>query len=90
MSGGAAQAVQGAALLCTIAALLSGGLALAVTRDARASLAVLLDLLTAAGLLRLALPPTPSRLLSAAAVVAVRRLLVVGLAAPSRRSGPGR
>jgi len=72
------QLLQTGALLCTAAALLSGALALLVTRKLGMALAVLLDLLLAAGLLRLALPPTPQRLLTAASLV-VRRLAGVGL-----------
>lgn len=73
------QLLQTGALLCTAAALVCGALALLVTRKFAMALAVLLDLLLAAGLLRLALPPTPQRLLTAASLVVVRRLAGVGL-----------
>ncbi len=67
------------ALLCTAAAIGCGLLALAVTRDVRIALAVLLDLLLAAGLLRLAGAPGAQQLLSTAAIVLVRRIVALGL-----------
>ncbi len=61
-------------------ALLAGALAFAVTWRLRTGLSVLLDLLLAAGLLRLAAEPTWTRILTAAAIVAVRKLVGFGLA----------
>jgi hypothetical protein len=51
----------------------------AAARDLRTGLAVLLDLLLAAGLLRLGLLRTWQDLAGAAALVAVRRLVAFGL-----------
>lgn len=60
-------------------ALGSALLALLVTRRWPTALTVLLDLLTAAGLLRLVGPPDWRRVLGAALVIAVRRLVGSGL-----------
>ncbi|HEY6744350.1 MAG TPA: hypothetical protein VI357_01400 [Mycobacteriales bacterium] len=83
--------LDAAALLVTGAALTAAAVVLAVTRRPRQALPVLLDLLTAAGLLRLAAEPEWHRLLSAAAIVALRHLLVLGLrpAGTARSAGPG-
>jgi hypothetical protein len=70
------------ALLLTAAALIAAGIALAASRRPRAALSVLLDLLTAAGLLRLAAEPDWHRLLTAAAVVALRHVIVLGFHSP--------
>jgi uncharacterized membrane protein len=64
-----------ASLLCVVAGLICGPLAAAVGRDVRAALKVALDLWMAAGLLRLALPPSASALLAAAAIIVVRQLV---------------
>lgn len=71
--------VRAAALLCTVMGLLAAGGVLAVTRDVRQALPVLLEFLTAAGLLRLGTARGWQALAAAAAIVLVRRLLVVGL-----------
>jgi hypothetical protein len=72
------------------AALVAGVLALARTRRPALALAVFLDLLLAAGLLRLAGDPGWPAIATAAAVVAVRRLIGVGLRAGGRAwSVPG-
>ncbi|MFI7427663.1 hypothetical protein ACIBPB_11825 [Micromonospora sp. NPDC049836] len=68
-----------ASLACVAAGLLAGLIALATTRDGRLALRVALDLWLAAGLLRLALPPSLDQLLSAAAIIAVRQLVGLGL-----------
>ena len=85
-----------AALAVTAAGILAAAVALLVTRRPRAALPVLLDLLTAAGLLRLAGTPHWGQLASAAAVVALRHLILLGLqpAHPGdddrlRATGPG-
>jgi hypothetical protein len=76
-------AVQGAgaalALLVTVAALVAGLLALVATRRPAAALPVLLDLLTAAGLLRLVGEPSWPALATAAAILVLRRLIGLGL-----------
>ncbi|WP_409333206.1 hypothetical protein [Trujillonella humicola] len=79
---------QAAALVVTAAALLAGALALAVTRDAAPALAVLLDLLLAAGLLRLTGAPGWGALATAAAVLALRHLIGYGLRLSRASSGP--
>ena len=70
------------------AALVAGALALARTRRPALALAVFLDLLLAAGLLRLAGDPGWQAIATAAAVVAVRRLIGVGLRAGGRTWSP--
>ncbi|MGY1690234.1 hypothetical protein [Geodermatophilus sp. SYSU D01105] len=78
----AATAVVAAALVC-------GVLALAVTRRPPLALTVFLDLLLAAGLLRLAGDPSWQALAVAAAVVALRRVVGAGLRT-ARRAWSGR
>lgn len=73
-----------AALGTGLAALLAGALALAVTRHPMAALGVLLDLLLAAGLLRLAGAPSWGAVATAAAIVGLRRLIGAGLHAGAR------
>ncbi|WP_432548122.1 hypothetical protein [Kineococcus sp. SYSU DK004] len=68
-----------AALTVSAAALVSAVVVLLSTRRPSAALPVLLDLLTAAGLLRLAADPSWQRIAGAAAIVALRHLLVHGL-----------
>lgn len=74
-------AVDAAALMVTGGAVLAGLVALAVTREVRAALPVLLDMLLAAGLLRLSHAPTPGALAVAASIILVRRVVSTGLAA---------
>jgi len=71
--------VHVAALVTTAFGLVAAAVVLAAARSARAAMAVLLDFLTAAGLLRLVGEPTWDALAAAAAVVAVRKLVVAGL-----------
>jgi len=73
------------------AALLAGALALASTRRPALALSVLLDLLLAAGLLRLVGDPGWRTILTAASIVVLRRLIGVGLRAGGRAwTLPGR
>jgi hypothetical protein len=83
--------LDAAALLVSTAALVAAATALAVTRRLRAALPVLLDLLTAAGLLRLAADPDWDSIVLAAAVVGLRHLIVlgVGLRVPGRNRSAG-
>lgn len=81
------QVVDGAALLTTAAALLLAAFVLVRTARPTAALAVLLDMLTAAGLLRLAVDPSWNRTAGAAGVLLVRLLAGVGLRA--RQASPG-
>lgn len=70
-------------------ALVSGAATLASTGQAAISLAVLLDLLMAAGLLHLAADPTIIRAASAAIVLVVRQLVSWSLSERGQgRSGP--
>ncbi|WP_199522381.1 hypothetical protein [Geodermatophilus marinus] len=75
-----------------VAALVAGALALAVTRRPLTALGVLLDLLVAAGLLRLAGDPDWRAVLGAAVVVTVRQVAGAGLrtAQRARSGGPRR
>lgn len=68
-----------AALLVTGAALVAAAVVLTATRRPTSALPVLLEFLTAAGLIRLAAEPTWTSLLMAAALVALRGLIAVGL-----------
>ena len=84
------QAVTTAALLVTLAALVCAALTLLVTRRPAVALPVLLDLLLAAGLLRLALQPTPAQLAGTALLVLVKRLASSGIrSAAGARSTAG-
>lgn len=66
--------------LLIVAAIAVFALVLLVTRDIRTALPVLLDLLVAAGLLRLSAPEVSWRaLVTAAALIAIRRLAGWGL-----------
>ena len=75
--------VQGAgatlALLVTAAAPAAGLVALLATRRPAAALPVFLDLLVAAGLLRLVGEPSGQALATAAAILVLRRLIGFGL-----------
>src|SRR4051794_31841158 len=66
------------------AALLVAGLVLLVTRQVATALPVLLDLLLAAGLLRLSATASWQAIASAAAIVLLRKLVALGLAAARR------
>lgn len=67
------------ALAVTASGVLAAGVCLATTRDLRTALAVLLEMLTAAGLLRLAGPPSLRVTAAAGVVLLIRRLAVLGL-----------
>lgn len=71
--------LQGAALLTTLLGLACGFLVLVRQRDVRAALAVLLEFLLAAGLLRLSDHPTYRSLATAAVIVVIRKLVTIGL-----------
>lgn len=73
--------VRLAALGIGLAALVAGALVLVRTRRPAAALPVLLDLLLAAGLLRLAGDPGWHTIATAAAIVLLRRLIGFGLRA---------
>lgn len=73
------EALQGAALACTLLGLVSSAAVLAATREGRLAVQVLLEFLLAAGLLRLADDPGWRETAAAAAVVLVRKLLALGL-----------
>ena len=69
-----ATVTRDAALIVTAAGLIVAVVALARTRRARLALALLLDFLTAASLLRLAAPPSWPALGAAALIIAIRQL----------------
>ena len=68
-----------AAMGVGLTALVAAALTLAVTRRPALALSVLLDLLMAAGLLRLVGQPTWQALATAAAIILLRRLIGFGL-----------
>ncbi len=67
------------ALLVTVTALVAGLVALVATRRPAAALPVFLDLLVAAGLLRLIGQPSWQALATAGAIIVLRRLIGLGL-----------
>ncbi|MFE7936307.1 hypothetical protein ACFU46_02880 [Streptomyces griseoincarnatus] len=75
------------AVLITAFGLLSAVVAYRMVRDVGSALAVLLDFLVAAGLVRLAGGLSWDGILLAAAVVAVRKLISAGLATARRTAG---
>lgn len=68
------------------AGLVVAGLVLVSARSPATALAVLLDLLLAAGLLRLTADLGPTAIVSAALVVVVRKVAGLGIAAGRRRT----
>lgn len=74
-----AGAVDTASLVVTALGIVVGGTVLVRTERLQPGLAALLEMLTAAGLLRLAAAPTLTRALTAGAVLLVRRLATAGL-----------
>lgn len=79
--GALAAPSSAAAILIAAAGLLLGALALLSARRLRPALGILLDLLLAAGLLRLAFLDTWTAIAGAATLVAVRKLVVHALTA---------
>jgi len=83
------------AQLLSGAALLAGVLTLAATRKPALALSVFLDLLTAAGLLRLVGDPSWQAIATAAVIVGLRHLIALGLRIGARNwttstQAPGR
>lgn len=74
--------------LLVAAAILLGAAVLASARSVRAALGVFLDLLLAAGLLRLAVASTWDAIAAAAAIVVVRKLAVSSLTRSLSMPGP--
>ena len=72
------------AMVVTVLALVAGTVTLVSTRRPALALGVLLEMLLAAGLLRLAAEPTWTALGTAAAIVLLRRLIGAGLRAGGR------
>ncbi len=89
MSGLLADVTHLSAQMVAEAALVAGALTLAVTRRPSVALGVLLDLLLAAGLLRLAGDPDWPIIGTAAVIVALRRLLGAALRAGGRVRSDG-
>ncbi|MER7309904.1 DUF1622 domain-containing protein [Streptomyces griseoluteus] len=82
--------LQAGAVLITGLGLVAAAAAWRLTHSVRAALAVLLDFLTAAGLLRLAGEPSWDSTIVAAAVIALRKLLGASLHLSSaNRTTPG-
>lgn len=81
----ASSVVVDAAWTLSAAALVLGSLVLVASRSPRTALGIFLDLLLAAALLRLAVADSWSAIAAAAAVVAVRKLVVAALTADSPR-----
>lgn len=81
-----------AAVLISVLGLVAAAAAWRLTHDVRSALAVLLDFLTGAGLIRLAGEPSWDSIVLAAAVITVRTLLGAFLAPsePSTRPGVSR
>lgn len=79
MTAALEQVTGAAAVAVAAAALVAGVVALSVTRRPPLAIAVFLDLLLAAGLLRLAGDPGWQALATAASIVAIRRLVGAGL-----------
>jgi uncharacterized membrane protein len=77
--------LQAAAVLITALGIVAAAGACRMTHTMRGGLAVLLDFLTAAGLLRLAGEPSWDSVILAAAVITLRKLLGASL----HRSRPG-
>ena len=71
-------ALQTGALVCTALGLLAAAAVLLRARDGRLCLKVLLELLVAAGLLRLVDEPSWRQILTAASIIAIRRLIALG------------
>lgn len=71
--------VAAAAALCTAAGVIAGLLAFAMTGQGVMALRLAVELWTAAGLLRLAGPPSWRALVGAAAILVLRQLLNLGL-----------
>jgi hypothetical protein len=78
-----------AALVVVAAAILAAAVVLVRTRSVRQGLPVLLDLLTASGLLRLSGAPSWDALAVTAVVIVLRRLTTAGIrtASQARRTG---
>ena len=83
------QVVAQAAALVTLGAVVSAVATAAATRSPTAAVRTLLDLLMAAGLLRLAVGEGWEPVVTAAAIIAVRKLVTLGIesADRSRRAG---
>lgn len=73
------EAVDTAPLVLALVAVLVGGVALVVARELRSALPLTLELLMAAGLLRLAASDSWEAISTVAAVVLVRKLVLFGL-----------
>jgi len=79
VSATGASLVDAASLIVTALGIVVGGVVLVRTERLLPALAALLEMLTGAGLLRLAASPTLTRALTAGSVLLVRRLATAGL-----------
>lgn len=82
--------VDQAALVITAVALIVAALTWVVTRRWNPTIPILLELLTAAGLLRLSVADSWQAIAAAAAIVAVRTLVKLGAAASHTGAGDDR
>lgn len=81
------QALQGAALVCVVLGLVSSLAVAGRARRVQPPLAVLLDFLLAAGLLRLSAAASATAIATAAVIIAVRKLAVIGIGQHARPAG---
>jgi non-ribosomal peptide synthetase component E (peptide arylation enzyme) len=79
--------LQAIALVLTALGLGCGLLVLARLGNVRQALAVLLDFLLAAGLIRLSDRPSYQALATAAVVIVIRKIVMIGLRAGPHRTG---
>ncbi len=73
-------------ILCTAGGVAAGLLVIVSVRDGRLALRVALEFWTAAGMLRLANPPSWGTIGAAAGILAVRQLINVGLRLTAERA----
>jgi hypothetical protein len=72
--------LQHAAVACTTCGLVAASAVFVRGQDVRLTIGVLLDLLLAAGLLRLSGDPTPRTILTATVIIAIRKIVSFGVA----------
>jgi len=72
--------LQLAAAACTAFGLVAASAVFLRGQDLRLTIGVLLDFLLAAGLLRLSGDPTPRTILTAAVIIAIRKVVSFGIA----------
>lgn len=83
-----AELTAAASMVVAAGAVVTAVVAFAATRNLRLSIGVLLEMLTAAGLLRLVAATTLVPVLTAAGIIVVRRVATRGLAYPASGRDP--